>query len=74
MLHSQASQTFGTGSLTKGEIDHAIHADFIGPFLLLSRGGAKYALTMILGRSKFGNVRLLKSKDEISDNLLSFVS
>lgn len=64
------------GSLIEGKEEHTIHTDIVGPFRTQSEGGAKYFLSLIVGKLRFGRICLLhtRSTPVIQENILKFIS
>ena len=70
-----ASQTKSTmkGRLITDEDGITIHADICGPLDIPTIGGKNYFATFTISRSKYTDIALLSSRDQVGDHLEEIV-
>lgn len=73
ILGKQVRTPFPKSSENKSEnVLDRIHSDVCGPMRILSIGGAKYFVTFIDEKSRWVEVRFLKSKGDVKQEFLKF--
>lgn len=72
----EATQTKSTmtGKLATDEQDITVHSDICGPFGTRTRGGKRYFATFIVSKSRYCDVALLKTRDEVREHLYEFIA
>ena len=71
-----ASQTKSAmkGKLVTDEDDITIHTDICGPLEVQTFGGKNYFVTFTIAKSRYCNVALLSSRDQVGNHLEEFVA
>ena len=75
MKGKQTVASFPSRLLTKtSRVLELVHTDVMGPMRTLSKGGAKYVLTLVDDYSRYVVAYFLKKKSEVTGKLMEFRS
>ncbi|GMF45584.1 unnamed protein product [Phytophthora fragariaefolia] len=73
MKGKQTVAAFPSGSRTKASrVLELVHTDVMGPMKTLSKGGAKYVLTLVDDHSRYVEAYFMKKKSEVASKLKEF--
>lgn len=70
---SYSMKAAAKGELIEGKQKHTSHADIVGPFDTPSAGNARYFLSLVVGKLRFGKLVLMRSRSEDSTAILNFI-
>ena len=73
-VETKQSKSPASGSLSKGQLNHTIHSDMIGPISPSTIGGARYILCFIVETSRYAKVFIIKERSQLRQCFKQFLA